>query len=53
MNNKQAKKIRSIIPTDTPMSRRAYRRAKKLFTRLPKDAKKDFLLGLEAMIHSK
>lgn len=49
MNNKKAKKLRQILPPENPMSKRAYRRAKKIYTRLPENAKADFLAGLEAM----
>ena len=49
MNNKQAKKLRSIISPDDAVSRRAYRRAKKIYVRLPHTAKRDFMDGLEAM----
>jgi hypothetical protein len=49
MNNKKAKKLRQILPPENAMSKRAYRRAKKFYSRLPEHAKADFLAGLEAM----
>lgn len=52
MNNQKAKKLRSIISPENPVSRRAYRRAKKQYSRLPEKAKKDFLDGLEALMSS-
>lgn len=52
MNNKKAKKIRSIISPENEISRRTYRRAKKIYTRLPEHAKNDFLEGLQKMIGS-
>jgi hypothetical protein len=52
MNNKKAKKLRSILPVDNEVSRRAYRRAKKLYNRLPAKAKNDFIEGLEEMFRS-
>jgi hypothetical protein len=49
MNNKKAKKLRSIISPDNPVSRRAYRRAKKLYAKLPHNAKVDFIDSLEQL----
>jgi hypothetical protein len=49
MNSKKAKKLRKILSPDNPISKRAYRRAKKAYSRLPEKAKADFLMGLEAM----
>jgi hypothetical protein len=49
MNNKKAKKLRKILPPENAMAKRAYRRAKKFYSRLPENAKADFLAGLEAM----
>jgi hypothetical protein len=51
MNNKKAKKLRKILSPENPVSKRAYRRAKKIYTRLSKDGKRDFLAGLEAMVN--
>ena len=50
MNNKKAKKLRKILSPENPISKRAYRRAKKIYCRLPEESKTDFLMGLEAMI---
>lgn len=50
MNNKKAKQLRKILPPENAMAKRAYRRAKKFYTRLPEHAKADFLAGLEAMV---
>lgn len=50
MNNKKAKKLRKILSPENPISKRAYRRAKKIYSRLPEQSKTDFLMGLEAMI---
>lgn len=52
MNNKKAKKLRQILPPENPVSKRAYRRAKKIYSRLSQEGKKDFLAGLETMINS-
>jgi hypothetical protein len=52
MNNKKAKKLRQILSPENPISKRAYRRAKKIYTRLSEVGKKDFLAGLEAMVRS-
>jgi hypothetical protein len=49
MNNKKAKKLRKIINPENPISKRAYRRAKKAYSRLPEKAKGDFLMGMEAI----
>jgi hypothetical protein len=51
MNNKKAKKLRQILPPENPVSKRAYRRAKKIYTRLSQDGKRDFLAGLEALVN--
>jgi len=50
MNNKKAKKLRKILSPENPISKRAYRRAKRIYSRLPEESKVDFLMGLEAMI---
>jgi hypothetical protein len=50
MNNKKAKKLRQILLPDNAVSKRVYRRAKKLYARLSEDGKKDFLAGLETMM---
>ena len=50
MNNKKAKQLRKLLPPETPVSKRAYRRAKKIYSRLPAAARQDFLAGLEAMV---
>ncbi len=50
MNNKKAKQLRKILPPENAVSKRAYRRAKKIYSRLSQEGKKDFLAGLEAMI---
>jgi len=50
MNNKKAKKLRKILSPENPISKRAYRRAKKIYSRLPEESKADFLMGLEAMV---
>jgi hypothetical protein len=49
MNNKKSKKLRKILSPEHAISKRAYRRAKKLYSRLSEDGKKDFLSGLEEM----
>lgn len=49
MNNKKAKKLRQILKPEHAISKRTYRRAKKLYSRLSEDGKKDFLSGLEVM----
>lgn len=50
MNNKTAKKIREIIPPTDKISRRNYRRAKKVYSRLSKDAKPVFLESLKKIM---
>lgn len=50
MNNKKAKKLRKILNPDNPISKRVYRRAKRAYSRLPENAKGDFLMGIEAML---
>jgi hypothetical protein len=52
MNNKTAKKIRRILPPTDAISRRNYRRAKKVYTRLSKDAKPVFLEHLSKLMQS-
>lgn len=51
MNNKKAKKLRKILPPENPVSKRAYRRAKKIYSRLSQEGKRDFLAGLEATVN--
>lgn len=51
MNNRTAKKIRSMIPHDEAIGRRNYRRAKKLYTRLPEKAKPIFLASLKTLMN--
>lgn len=50
MNNKKAKRLRKMLSPENPISKRSYRRAKKLYSRLPEESKLDFLTGIEAMI---
>lgn len=52
MNNRTAKKIRKIIPPTDAISRRNYRRAKKIYTRLSKDAKPVFLKTFAKLMES-
>lgn len=47
MNSKKAKELRSIIPPNDPIGRKNYKRAKKKYTSLSKDAKVLFLESLK------
>ena len=51
MNNKKAKKLRQILSPENPISKRAYRRAKKIYNRLSEVGKRDFLDGLQALVN--
>jgi ribosomal protein L13 len=53
MRNTKAKQIRKMLPQEDKISRRAYRRAKKFYSRLPKQHRADFLEGLKAMVDAK
>lgn len=53
MNNKTAKKIRSIIQPRDSITRKVYRRAKKQYTKTPKHLREDFLLSLESILNSR
>lgn len=53
MNNKTAKKIRSIIQPQDVITRKVYRRAKKQYTKTPKHLRKNFLLSLENILGDK
>lgn len=50
MNNKKAKRLRKMLSPENPISKRSYRRAKKLYSSLPEESKVDFLMSIEAMI---
>jgi len=50
MNNKVAKKIRKITGAEDAITRKVYRRAKKQYTKTPKNLRKDFLDSLESML---
>ena len=50
MNNRTAKKIRSIIRPDDATTRRVYRRAKKQYTKTPSNLKKDFIASLKILM---
>lgn len=52
MNNRTAKKIRKIIPPSDEISRRNYRRVKKIYSRLSENAKPLFLGSLAKMMDS-
>lgn len=52
MNNRTAKKIRKIIPPTDAISRRNYRRAKKIYSRLSQDAKPVFLASFAKLMES-
>lgn len=52
MNNRVAKKIRSIIPPTDAVSKRNYRRAKKKYNRLPAEAKPLFLAYLAEIMNA-
>jgi hypothetical protein len=49
MNNTKAKEIRSIIPPLDPISRRSYRRAKKKYSSLSREARPIFLKTLKEL----
>jgi len=50
MNNRTAKKIRSIIKPDDSTTRRVYRRAKRQYTKTPNNLKKDFIASLRILM---
>lgn len=50
MNNRTAKKIRSIIRPDDATTRRVYRRAKKQYIKTPRNLKKDFIMSLSILM---
>lgn len=50
MRNKVARKLRSIIPVDTEIGRRNYRRAKKKYSQLSAEARPLFINGLRAFV---
>jgi hypothetical protein len=50
MNNKAAKKIRSIINPEDAITRKVYRRAKKQYKKTPKPLRAEFLSALEKML---
>jgi hypothetical protein len=52
MNNKKAKELRKIIPPVDEISRRNYRRMKKKYDKLPKEAKPLFLAELTFIFNS-
>lgn len=51
MNNKVAKRIRKITGYQDDITRKVYRRAKKQYTKTPKNLKKSFLDSLESMLN--
>lgn len=51
MNNKTAKKIKSLINLDDEISRRVYRRLKKQYNKLSKDAKPIFLENVKKLLN--
>jgi hypothetical protein len=51
MNNKIAKKIRSIFPNDDEISRRVYRRLKKQYNKLSEKAKPIFLENAKRLLN--
>lgn len=51
MNNKKAKELRKIIPPIDEISRRNYRRAKKKYNRLSKEARPIFLAQLNSVFN--
>lgn len=50
MNNRVAKKIRKIINPQDTITRKVYRRAKKQYTKTPKNLKADFLVSLSSIL---
>lgn len=50
MNNRIAKKIRSIINPEDTITRKVYRRAKKQYKKTPKPLRAKFLSSLEEML---
>lgn len=47
MRKTVSKKLRAIInPSESPVNKRVYRRAKKQYNRLPAKAKQDYINGL-------
>lgn len=52
MNGRIAKNIREIIPPYDPVSRRVYRRLKKLYTKAPKSHKEELLRQARATLAS-
>lgn len=50
MNGRTAKKIRSIINPEDPITRKVYRRAKKQYNRTPKPLRAKFLSSLEDIL---
>lgn len=51
MNNKKAKELRKIIPPVDEISRRNYRRAKKKYDKLSKEARPIFLAQLNSVLN--
>jgi hypothetical protein len=51
MNNKKAKELRKIIPPVDEISRRNYRRAKKKYDKLSKEARPIFLEQLNSILN--
>ncbi len=50
MRNIKARELRSIIPTDTAIGRRNYRRAKKQYNKLSSEARPLFIAGLRKFV---
>lgn len=52
MNNTIAKKLRKILIPNDPIGRRNYRRAKKIYSRLSREAKPLFLNKISELMNS-
>tara|TARA_R110000772_G_scaffold158_4_gene726 strand:+ start:3221 stop:3382 length:162 start_codon:yes stop_codon:yes gene_type:complete len=50
MNNRTAKKLRTIINPQDPITRKVYRRAKKQYTKTPKPLRSEFLASLNDLL---
>jgi hypothetical protein len=53
MNGKKAKELRKIIPPVDEISRRNYRRAKKKYNKLSREARPVFLAQLDSILNAK